>query len=72
MSVTNRVALLLLRDVLLDVLVSPVEHQLHFLLAVHPHDLLAHFLNDSLELLQLLRPVIGQLLARENKVTLNT
>lgn len=53
---THGVALLLAWDVLVDVLVSPVEHQLLLLPVVHPHDLLGHFLHDLLELLKPLSP----------------
>lgn len=61
---THRVALLLPGDVLVDVLVSPVKHQLLLLPVVHPHDLLGDLLDDLLQLLQLLSPLEGQLLWR--------
>lgn len=69
---TNRVALLLPWDVLIDVLVSPVKHQLLLLPVVHPHDLFGHFLNDLLEFLQLLRPTKRHFLAWEKEVSVNT
>lgn len=53
---TDRVALLLLGDVLVDVLVAPVKHELLLLPVVHPHDLFGHLLDDLLQLLQLLSP----------------
>lgn len=62
---TNRITLLLLWDVLVDVLVSPVEHQLLLLPVVHPHDFFGYFLNDLLEFSQLLGPTKWQLLAAQ-------
>ena len=69
---TDRVALLLLGDVLVDVLVTPVKHELLLLPVVHPHDLLGHLLDDLLELLQLLSPTKRHFLARQRKVRFNT
>lgn len=48
-----RVALLLLGEVLIDVLISPVEHQLLLLSLIHPHDGLRDLFDDVLELMQL-------------------
>lgn len=64
---TDRVALLLLGDVLVDVLVAPVKHELLLLPVVHPHDLFGHLLDDLLQLLQLLSPTKWHFLARQKK-----
>lgn len=45
-----RVALLLPGNVLVDVLVPPVKHQLLLLSLVHPHDGPGDFLDDALKL----------------------
>lgn len=70
-ELTHRVALLLAWDVLLNVLVSPVKHQLLLLLVIHPHDLFGYFLNDLLEFLELLGPSKGHFLAKDKGVSLN-
>jgi len=59
-----RVALLLPGDVLVDVLVSPVEHELLLLFLVDPHDGLGDLVDDALELPQLLHAAVGHFLRR--------
>lgn len=61
-----RVALLLLGDILVDVLVSPVEHEFLFLSLIHPHDGSGDLLNDALKLAQLSHTIVGHFL-RENR-----
>lgn len=62
-----RVALLLLGDVDVDVLVSPVEHELLLLPLVHPHDGSGDLLDDVLELTQLTHAVVGHFLTQTKK-----
>lgn len=53
---------MLLGDILVDVLVSPVKHKLLLLPLIHPHDGSGDLLNDALKLTQLTHTVVGHFL----------
>lgn len=53
---------MLLRDILVDVLVSPVKHKLLLLSLIHPHDGSGDLLDDALKLTQLTHTVVGHFL----------
>lgn len=53
---------MLLRDILVDVLVSPVKHKLLLLSLIHPHDGMGDLLNDALKLTQLTHTVVRHFL----------
>lgn len=57
-----RVALLLPGYILVDVLVSPVKHELLLLLLVHPHDGSGDLFDDALQLAQLTQTTVGHFL----------
>lgn len=58
---------MLLGDVDVDVLVSPVEHELLLLPLVHPHDGSGDLIDDALELTQLTCAVVGHFLTQMRK-----
>lgn len=62
-----RVALLFSWDVVVDVFISPVEHQLLFLSVVDPHDGSGDLLDDVLQVSQLSRTRMRHFLRGEEK-----
>lgn len=57
-----RVVLLLPGYVIVNVLVTPVEHELLLLPLVHPHDGAGDLLDDALQVAQLTNAVVGHFL----------
>lgn len=62
------VALLFLWDVIVDVFISPVKHQLLFLSVVDPHDGSGDLLDDVLQVPQLTGPCMGHFLHVGKKI----